>query len=232
VRGTRIPAANCDRGRRFSPACAGNAFDSPSRNQPTAVQPRVCGERCESGSAPEDAGGSAPRVRGTRHFELLKIRYGWFSPACAGNASPTSIATAWKPVQPRVCGERGKFLGHGVFSSGSAPRVRGTLVGAGIGDACLRFSPACAGNAVILAPAATKVSVQPRVCGERWDGGGRHHVGRGSAPRVRGTLHHLGSVRAAARFSPACAGNACRLWRGDAQSSVQPRVCGERHFAT
>ena len=65
VRGT---AAGQDDGPlhvRFSPACAGNGARWPSPRRTPAVQPRVCGERIEAGTVRQNAGGSAPRVRGT-----------------------------------------------------------------------------------------------------------------------------------------------------------------------
>src|SRR5258706_531927 len=51
--------------------------------------------------------------------------------------------------------------------------------------------------------------------------------GRGSAPRVRGTLVVVVVVVFKFRFSPACAGNTRTAHRPSAAMSVQPRVCGE-----
>ncbi len=72
----------------------------------------------------------------------------------------------------------------------------------------IRFSPACAGNAVVEIAETAHEAVQPRVCGER-------------PPVAVTNLRVL-------RFSPACAGNASSQSRKASSKAVQPRVCGER----
>ena len=90
-----------------------------------------------------------------------------FSPACAGNGSLAPAPEEALPVQPRVCGERTPFASRTAPLIGSAPRVRGTANRrheyAGVG----RFSPACAGNGSTYTIIAFRLTVQPRVCGER-----------------------------------------------------------------
>ena len=86
VRGTHIEDSAKGKGRRFIPACAGNAKGGGSFAGNSPVHPRVCGERYESTVEVERNDGSSPRVRGTlgRRFGDAQIER--FIPACAGNA--------------------------------------------------------------------------------------------------------------------------------------------------
>ena len=72
------------------------------------------------------------------------------------------------------------------------------------------------------------MTVQPRGCGERVIRSQEEMHGRGSAPRVRGTLPRTPSLVCAGRFSPAGAGNAPRQQGIRGLHAVQPRGCGER----
>ncbi len=108
------------------------------------------------------------RLRGTLELAkaaLLKFR---FIPACAGNASTRSPYASWKPVHPRVCGERVKI------------KVAAEMYP--------RFIPACAGNAHKRHRGNDRHAVHPRVCGERGLLDNVNGFGGGSSPRVRGTL--------------------------------------------
>ena len=131
-----------------------------------------------------------------------------FIPACAGNAAAAVRRATSTPVHPRVCGERplGRLQGR-----------QGQ-----------RFIPACAGNANAGGSGPHTRPVHPRVCGERNRQPSATGRGAGSSPRVRGTQPLGWPTATAARFIPACAGNA-GWWVGDQTSrAVHPRVCGER----
>ena len=127
-----------------------------------------------------------------------------------------------------MCGERTKPSFLVIRSSGSSPRVRGTLRPCGPPSLALRFIPACAGNAFGVTGNQRMTSVHPRVCGERVLRIKTPKVDDGSSPRVRGTLHGDQAKAGKSRFIPACAGNAfpmsTRVWA----MAVHPRVCGER----
>ena len=167
VRGTGPFAASVSENIRFSPACAGNGSRRLVEMTIMTVQPRVCGERRRGYGRPDDARGSAPRVRGTAGAERSLAVHSRFSPACAGNGAAGIPAAARRPVQPRVCGERIHRAVRRPRIGGSAPRVRGT-VDARPGEQFLeRFSPACAGNGTSRCPRRQTRAVQPRVCGER-----------------------------------------------------------------
>ncbi len=152
---------------RFIPACAGNApRPRPGRSR-RAVHPRVCGEReqCDRDLRPAER----------------------FIPACAGNAGGRLGGRHNRSVHPRVCGERTNHCRWWSGRYGSSPRVRGTLNTRHCLSFRIRFIPACAGNALLLAVLFGFVSVHPRVCGERTSTSRNAVVCLGSSPRVRGT---------------------------------------------
>ena len=94
--------------------------------------------------------GSAPRVRGTRSFLVVVISHRRFSPAGAGNAGAFEWVAAHSTVQPRGCGERKRLIAMIHVIAGSAPRVRGTPGPLTTRRSAIRFSPAGAGNAMML----------------------------------------------------------------------------------
>ena len=196
-----------------------------------SVQPRVCGERVRAVDELDAAGGSAPRVRGT-DTPQLGIDHGHrFSPACAGNGRIGQERVPAPAVQPRVCGERALARQSRFTQVGSAPRVRGTGILGNHDREAQRFSPACAGNGISYSTSGSAVTVQPRVCGERFLEVRPYGSDVGSAPRVRGTGGLVFKHRRFCRFSPACAGNGTRHASAVPMISVQPRVCGERGTA-
>ena len=131
-------------------------------------------------------------------------------------------------VHPRVCGERPGGASDLLALTGSSPRVRGTPSLPRLHPPSRRFIPACAGNAFVWRPKASRRTVHPRVCGERTVLAVSKSIWSGSSPRVRGTPPCLSVVVARLRFIPACAGNAHPSARPSRRRTVHPRVCGER----
>ncbi len=131
---------------------------------------------------------------------------------------------------PRVRGTASHLHRASVGDGGSAPRVRGTAAVAERHTAPRRFSPACAGNGPLRhQPTHCGAGSAPRVRGTAAHLNGRQIAAAGSAPRVRGTVKRMTTVQACQRrFSPACAGNGCVTPIGAIDTTVQPRVCGER----
>ncbi len=126
VRGTQRRVTQAIIDTRFIPACAGNALVRPSKLHVRSVHPRVCGERWYEQREPTGAGGSSPRVRGTRQAGPEILAQPRFIPACAGNAKRLGRGCLEYPVHPRVCGERQVGATCSVLFFGSSPRVRGT----------------------------------------------------------------------------------------------------------
>ena len=113
------------------------------------------------------------------------------------------------------------------ISSGSSPRMRGTLHYQDRAGIVNRFIPAHAGNSFLLAGADTTEPVHPRACGELVQPvqTGRHVIG--SSPRMRGTHDMEVVARFLERFIPAHAGNSKWLRVSRRSSPVHPRACGE-----
>ena len=168
------------------------------------------GERPSSVKIGVCPAGSAPHARGTREDGLLQSRRGRFSPACAGNAGDASRRAPARTVQPRIRGERICHRFPKEVESGSAPHARGTHGVDLVAVPGQRFSPACAGNALTANSPHCPITVQPRMRGERtrWERAWIRWAG--SAPHARGTRRTRVKREVAARFSPACAGNAFR----------------------
>ena len=176
-------------------------------------------------------GGSSPRVRGTRGGNIQGRAIFRFIPACAGNTAADPRCRTGYPVHPRVCGEHAVPASDVVLTSGSSPRVRGTLARDPGGHRLRRFIPACAGNTVLFAAARGRKSVHPRVCGEHCGSGGRRPQHSGSSPRVRGTPNEQRVGVDLLRFIPACAGNTMLVRFHAGATPVHPRVCGEHVIA-
>ncbi len=112
--------------------------------------------------------------------------------------------------------------------SGSSPHARGTHGGDGRASGQRRFIPAYAGNARTRRKNPGTGPVHPRIRGERSGFGSFSVAGNGSSPHTRGTPAGLRHPRQESRFIPAYAGNARSTAGRDAQSTVHPRIRGER----
>ncbi len=207
VRGTRGAVAGDRQVLRFIPAGAGNMRRPSGRGSEPAVHPRRCGEHMNGRSSASLAGGSSPRVRGTRvecRRQELRAR---FIPAGAGNTCWSTRSPTPPTVHPRGCGEHEDPSACADASPGSSPRVRGTRVRRC--QAALRrgFIPAGAGNTVRTVLRSFSRPVHPRGCGEHLDPTVPSGRINGSSPRVRGTRVRLMRGITRLRFIPAGAGN-------------------------
>jgi hypothetical protein len=108
---------------------------------------QICGEfssaKWEEGTGDE----WYPRVRGTRSSIADGALPERFIPARAGNAMLVLSACWTTSVHPRACGERASTIAPSWTTSGSSPRVRGTLIASSAESSSKRFIPARAGNA-------------------------------------------------------------------------------------
>ena len=188
----------------------------------------MCGERVNASLAIFLDVGSSPRVRGTHLYSVCWREICRFIPACAGNALKPPTLLDVRTVHPRVCGERTRNHGPICLQYGSSPRVRGTLRKQRHYSRNSRFIPACAGNAFHQHIKRKQSPVHPRVCGERQIPHRLASCHNGSSPRVRGTP--IATIRTINnhRFIPACAGNAIHQNQKILDTTVHPRVCGER----
>ena len=111
---------------------------------------------------------------------------------------------------------------------GSSPHARGTLHKPGLAVLCLRFIPACAGNAAQAGARRSLSPVHPRVRRERCAARAAPCNESGSSPHARGTRYFPGLFALILRFIPACAGNASMECLSKSAMTVHPRMRGER----
>ena len=114
---------------------------------------------------------------------------------------------------------------------GSSPRLRGTLLTAGVRVHGDRFIPAPAGNTTRAETGAGLPSVHPRACGEHSSRTHETASEPGSSPRLRGTQWNRQGWQFPRRFIPAPAGNTTLVDGTITEPSVHPRACGEHHRA-
>ena len=148
VRGTASRRLRCLLTKRFIPACAGNSDPLHKLDLPQAVHPRVCGEQCPDSRQIVSTLGSSPRVRGTVMIGKFVQTGQRFIPACAGNRHLWTVYTRRIAVHPRVCGEQFRSSDPKIVTTGSSPRVRGTVASWKPFVNAMRFIPACAGNSL------------------------------------------------------------------------------------
>ena len=112
---------------RFIPAPAGNIQACKAISRVPSVHPRACGEHVERRGIKGRYDGSSPRLRGTYkpvgQFPVFRR----FIPAPAGNIVKIIPLDITPPVHPRACGEHQPGQGNLPKSTGSSPRLRGTL---------------------------------------------------------------------------------------------------------
>ena len=193
---------------RFIPACAGNASVWAVSRSRRSVHPRMRGEREISRRLRGFAVGSSPHARGTPSRLQSCTDARRFIPACAGNADPVKPDAGDDAVHPRMRGER--LISPQAISDvlGSSPHARGTRRRFWQWSHTSRFIPACAGNAAAPQEQDRRVSVHPRMRGERRSGRPFLRTRSGSSPHARGTRGQRG-----------------RQPRG---ATVHPRMRGER----
>ncbi len=214
---------------RFIPAHAGNTCSGQASPRSWPVHPRACGEHIRPGDALAIDIGSSPRMRGTLVAVAARGDSVRFIPAHAGNTARCRRAAECRSVHPRACGEHAGFVGRYDASTGSSPRMRGTLERANLEHWASRFIPAHAGNTRSRSPGPGTPTVHPRACGEHFGLGQERPSRPGSSPRMRGTLISAGFGAFLPRFIPAHAGNTSPNRATSTPKTVHPRACGE-HF--
>ena len=210
-----------------SPRVRGTPLQKPILRHQGGIIPACAGNTPLCTVRVTGAWGSSPRVRGTlcpcrkNHYVTGII------PACAGNTPRPRHVGRMGRDHPRVCGEHASAVSTASPSSGSSPRVRGTLLAQvrvrGEGG----IIPACAGNTMTSRCPARSAWDHPRVCGEHHGEQRVHDRGKGSSPRVRGTLPVDCLVAQVVGIIPACAGNTNVGLKSNNTSGDHPRVCGE-----
>ena len=191
--------------------------------------PRACGEHaCPMGRI-ELTKGSSPRLRGTRGLLPRVEAAGGIIPALAGNTLRGRTAATCRKDHPRACGEHTAPVVHVAASSGSSPRLRGTLIGELDAPAGEGIIPALAGNTWTPCACVSSSRDHPRACGEHARYAFAWRTTTGSSPRLRGTRHLEHDHDRVHGIIPALAGNTRRVFHAQGSWRDHPRACGEHH---
>ena len=228
VWGTHYKPGVQTRQPRFIPTGVGNAPRGDNGCPETAVHPHGCGERAHSVDDAKKIFGSSPRVWGTRHVFGFALYYYRFIPTGVGNAWTQGRCRYRKPVHPHGCGERNPSSFIRFATTGSSPRVWGTLIDRIENLGVNRFIPTGVGNACPRSVVVCVFAVHPHGCGERERIEEAGRVSYGSSPRVWGTPPRQLLIPATRRFIPTGVGNAYRRPPSADGSTVHPHGCGER----
>ena len=146
MRGTRVGRPPLVQWDGIIPAYAGNTGSGSCSGRGSWDHPRVCGEHPKSTEGSTPVVGSSPRMRGTHVVEQDFKRVAGIIPAYAGNTSSTARRPPARRDHPRVCGEHVKLDSGILTSTGSSPRMRGTLRQVGCHQRQRGIIPAYAGN--------------------------------------------------------------------------------------
>ena len=120
------------------------------------------------------------------------------------------------------------LLGNLTTTAGSPPRLWGARALWRRRQRCRRFTPTPVGSAAALARIASRKTVHPHACGERYASHDLGFLFVGSPPRLWGALRPQCACRRSVRFTPTPVGSAtaaATLWR---RATVHPHACGER----
>ncbi len=151
VRGTDYANARESKGRRITPACAGNRHQHLRHHDPAEDHPRVCGEQEETTLAYGSREGSPPRVRGTAAGTKGIPQSRRITPACAGNSLRAQVS------RRSQCGITPACAGNSPTPSTGRPRYDG-------------ITPARAGNSKWISNVCWHIiRDHPRACGEQSD---------------------------------------------------------------
>ena len=212
---------------RFTPAHAGNTPDCRGRHLRIEVHPRSRGEYRISVAACFQSSGSPPLTRGIRSFSNPLFQVARFTPAHAGNTSVQLSKLICNQVHPRSRGEYFILLSKFATAEGSPPLTRGIPIRSTGNRILSRFTPAHAGNTIILTLSLVIPKVHPRSRGEY---GFKRRIKScigGSPPLTRGILSSHCSTSFSTRFTPAHAGNTFFALFNFFLYKVHPRSRGE-----
>ena len=146
MRGKVLLLSSSDAEVGITPAYAGKRIYVTSGQERDRDHPRVCGEKVLLYTARKSWTGSPPRMRGKDTFCIRRTHDNRITPAYAGKRAILSAVSSTLGDHPRVCGEKGNFIGGIVNTWGSPPRMRGKGRNGQRRGAEERITPAYAGK--------------------------------------------------------------------------------------
>ncbi len=152
-----------------------------------AVHPHACGEHQDGVDNYGMQLGSPPRMWGTHSIVHSAGRRGRFTPTHVGNTLPLKLDGQPGAVHPHACGEHRRRRAVPRQTSGSPPRMWGTLLRRHTTANLPRFTPTHVGNTTRCRSKYHSRPVHPHACGEHDGSTGGDHDSVGSPPRMWGT---------------------------------------------
>ena len=146
VRGKDIMARGNFNGAGITPARAGKSGTGSRCSGTHGDHPRACGEKMAACWVHTALLGSPPRVRGKEIEANRDAIAHRITPARAGKSRSTSYPQQRPRDHPRACGEKTLYDSAHLGPKGSPPRVRGKVIGSGLGPIPFRITPARAGK--------------------------------------------------------------------------------------
>ena len=213
--------------RRFIPTPVGNMRHAEKGALHSPVHPHACGEHFMSRTAPQTSIGSSPRLWGTLHPITTTDVARRFIPTPVGNIHGFDSQRRATAVHPHACGEHSSFSRASITSSGSSPRLWGTLAKGTRRGWQERFIPTPVGNMDVASESDPAPAVHPHACGEHRGGPSQQGLLHGSSPRLWGTCGEAKYRLYHARFIPTPVGNIAFPSTFPFPSSVHPHACGE-----
>ena len=226
--GTAASAQSGSGIERFIPTHVGNGSSTGVDYIRVAVHPHACGERLMPSVCTMTLIGSSPRMWGTVNPQQFDQWLARFIPTHVGNGRTSAPRPSVAAVHPHACGERWICAARLALSTGSSPRMWGTVSLVAVAVSKQRFIPTHVGNG--LRP--DQVHVTRRFIPT--------HVGNGiqcaitstglvgSSPRMWGTVGSIRLLDPHSRFIPTHVGNGWGQALPARLGTVHPHACGER----
>ena len=131
---------------RFIPTYVGNTYLLLFFTFHSPVHPHVCGEHASKSAKRRIKSGSSPRMWGTQRYPVSQSRDYRFIPTYVGNTVVGPSGCVPHTVHPHVCGEHDILTNLYHCTTGSSPRMWGTLLVRGIVRDLEWFIPTYVGN--------------------------------------------------------------------------------------
>ena len=152
---------------RIIPTRVGNSRPEASRPGQLPDHPHACGEQVSGATRKRYRCGSSPRVWGTGGVDCQRLEALRIIPTRVGNRPRLYPSDIVPPDHPHACGEQNSNYNASYMTTGSSPRVWGTVFSACRPSWCLRIIPTRVGNSTCWGPAAAPRADHPHACGEQ-----------------------------------------------------------------
>ena len=188
--------------------------------------PRACGAHAAPSPASTRETGSSPRMRGSRRVYGVGAILEGIIPAHAGLTTGQKHKKKKEGDHPRACGAHVILSQSKMSSSGSSPRMRGSLDTGAVKSYSDGIIPAHAGLTHRRDFSFRWKWDHPRACGAHTLAATLRSAGTGSSPRMRGSRSVAKRTPSPAGIIPAHAGLTEEDAAGWASRWDHPRACG------